>query len=129
MQRSLKPQSTGQHRGDPPAFARAQRERGCRAEARSAQTGSTCNDASFGSASHFADVAQQRQQQFRKLPGAFAPRECESLRRPQFDGEGPPTEEVIGSDTYRHNQKRYAMPKQLSLQREYREVMQQPAKP
>ena len=33
---------------------------------------------------HFADVAQQRQQQFRKLPGVFAPRECESLRRPHF---------------------------------------------
>ena len=32
---------------------------------------------------HFADVAQQRQQQFRKLPG-IAPRECESLRRPHF---------------------------------------------
>jgi hypothetical protein len=25
---------------------------------------------------HFADVAQERQQQFRKLPGTFAPREC-----------------------------------------------------
>jgi len=36
MQRSLKPQSTGQHRGDPPFHAGA---------------------------------AQQRQQQFRKLPG------------------------------------------------------------
>ena len=36
MQRSLKPQSTGQHRGDPPFYA---------------------------------GVAQQRQQQFRKLPG------------------------------------------------------------
>src|SRR6266542_4334247 len=35
-----------------------------------------------------ADVAQQRQQQFRKLPGAFAPRECESLRRPHFSFEG-----------------------------------------
>ena len=35
---------------------------------------------------HFADVAQQRQQQFRKLPGAFAPRECESLHRLQFRG-------------------------------------------
>ena len=33
---------------------------------------------------HFADVAQQRQQQFRKLPGAFAPRECESLHRLHF---------------------------------------------
>ena len=33
---------------------------------------------------HFADVAQQRQQQFRKLAGASAPRECESLRRPHF---------------------------------------------
>ena len=32
---------------------------------------------------HFADVAQQRQQQFCKLPG-IAPRECESLRRPHF---------------------------------------------
>lgn len=31
----------------------------------------------------FADVAQQRQQQFCKLPG-IAPRECESLRRPHF---------------------------------------------
>ena len=31
----------------------------------------------------FADVAQQRQQQFRKLPG-IAPRECESLHRPHF---------------------------------------------
>jgi hypothetical protein len=30
-----------------------------------------------------ADVAQQRQQQFRKLPG-IAPRECESLHRPHF---------------------------------------------
>ena len=37
MQRSLKPQSTGQHRGDPPVYA---------------------------------GVAQQRQQQFRKLPGS-----------------------------------------------------------
>ena len=33
---------------------------------------------------HFADVAQQRQQQFRKLPGAFAPRECKSLHRLHF---------------------------------------------
>jgi hypothetical protein len=32
---------------------------------------------------HFADVAQQRQQQFCKLPG-IAPRECKSLRRPHF---------------------------------------------
>ena len=32
---------------------------------------------------HFADVAQQRQQQFRKLPG-IAPRECESLHRLHF---------------------------------------------
>ena len=31
-----------------------------------------------------ADVAQQRQQQFRKLPG-IAPRECESLHRLQFE--------------------------------------------
>ena len=45
MQRSLKPQSTGQHRGDPPFFA---------------------------------DVAQQRQQQFRKLPGAL-PHESANL--------------------------------------------------
>jgi hypothetical protein len=51
MQRSLKPQSTGQHRGDPPFRA---------------------------------GVAQQRQQQFRKLPGKSAPRECESPRRPQL---------------------------------------------
>ena len=51
MQRSLKPQSTGQHRGNPPFPA---------------------------------GVAQQRQQQFRKLPGAFAPRECESLHRLHF---------------------------------------------
>ena len=35
---------------------------------------------------HFAEVAQQRQQEFRKLPGAFAPRECESLHRLQFRG-------------------------------------------
>src|SRR5262245_4104572 len=35
---------------------------------------------------HFADVAQQRQQQFRKLPGAFAPRECESLHRLHLEG-------------------------------------------
>ena len=34
---------------------------------------------------HFADVAQQRQQQFRKLPG-IAPRECESLHRPHLEG-------------------------------------------
>ena len=34
MQRSLKPQSTGQHRGDPPAFARcAATGEGCRADA------------------------------------------------------------------------------------------------
>ena len=34
---------------------------------------------------HFqAGVAQQRQQQFRKLPGKSAPRECESPRRPQL---------------------------------------------
>ena len=45
MQRSLKPQSTGQHRGDPPFHA---------------------------------GVAQQRQQQFRKLPGAV-PHESASL--------------------------------------------------
>jgi hypothetical protein len=31
-----------------------------------------------------AGVAQQRQQQFRKLPGKSAPRECESPRRPQL---------------------------------------------
>ncbi|MEW6161261.1 MAG: hypothetical protein AB1813_27855 [Verrucomicrobiota bacterium] len=37
MQRSLKPQSTGQHRGDPPAFARyAVATEGCLALARSA---------------------------------------------------------------------------------------------
>ena len=39
---------------------------------------------------HFADVAQQTgvctRRQFRKLPGVFAPRECESLRRPHFEG-------------------------------------------
>ena len=35
---------------------------------------------------HFADVAQQRQQQFRKLLGAFAPRECESLHRLHLEG-------------------------------------------
>ena len=45
MQRFLKPQSTGQHRGDPPFHA---------------------------------GVAQQRQQQFRKLPGNL-PRESASL--------------------------------------------------
>jgi hypothetical protein len=31
-----------------------------------------------------AGVAQQRQQQFRKLPGNPPPRECESPRRPHF---------------------------------------------
>ena len=82
---------------------------------------------------HFADVAQQRQVfahggSFVNCR-AYCPRECESLFRPQFDREGPPTEEVIGSDAYRHNQKRYAVPEQLTLQREYREVVQQPAKP
>ena len=50
MQRSLKPQSTGQHRGDPPFHA---------------------------------GVAQQRQQQFRKLPGSNVPRKCKSSRRLQ----------------------------------------------
>ncbi len=55
MQRSLKPQSTGQHRGDPP-FRR-------------------CGSAATGTCVR---------RQFRKLPGAFAPRECESLHRPHF---------------------------------------------
>ena len=32
----------------------------------------------------YAGVAQQRQQQFRKLPGKSAPRECESPRRPHL---------------------------------------------
>jgi len=40
MQRSLKPQSTGQHRGDPPAFARRiSAGEGCRAEALKSEGG------------------------------------------------------------------------------------------
>ena len=52
MQRSLKPQSTGQHRGDPPFYA---------------------------------GVAQQRQQQFRKLPGKL-PHESASLSAGSISG-------------------------------------------
>ena len=78
MQRSLKPQSTGQHRGDPPAFARdAGAVEGCRAEAPQC-VGGLYAVSGYGLASHFADVAQQRQQQFRKLPGAL-PHESASL--------------------------------------------------
>ncbi len=41
------------------------------------------NQACFSPNANFADVAQQRQQQFCKLPG-IAPRECKSLHRLQF---------------------------------------------
>lgn len=82
MQRSLRPQSTGQHRGSPPAFAprfapgygsashpRSSSGEGCRAAARRSEGGRSYQH---------ADVAQQRQQQFRKLPGS-APHESASL--------------------------------------------------
>ena len=73
MQRSLKPQSTGQHRGDPPA---SNAECGVRNAERGIETHPywcfdrfslrTPRSEFRGSV---ADVAQQRQQQFRKLPG------------------------------------------------------------
>ena len=53
MQRSLKPQSTGQHRGDPPAFAIcAAGGEGCRAEARKC-VGGLSSLPGYGLAGHF----------------------------------------------------------------------------
>ena len=53
MQRSLKPQSTGQHRGDPPSFAiPAAGGEGCRAEARKCE-GGLSHPVGYGSAGHF----------------------------------------------------------------------------